>query len=78
MHFKIEKKMKNEFFLSFLGLIDKKKYSYHVLFLMVFVRFSGIVTRRPLVLQLHKTEPGITEYAEFLHKQRERFTDFGM
>jgi hypothetical protein len=29
-------------------------------------------------LQLHKTEPGITEYAEFLHKQRERFTDFGM
>ncbi|KAJ6712004.1 hypothetical protein OIU79_008258 [Salix purpurea] len=41
-------------------------------------RGSGIVTRRPLVLQLHKTEPGITEYAEFLHKQRERFTDFAM
>ncbi|KAF9689714.1 hypothetical protein SADUNF_Sadunf01G0120900 [Salix dunnii] len=41
-------------------------------------RGSGIVTRRPLVLQLHKTEPGITEYAEFLHKQRERFTDFDM
>ncbi|CAK7356216.1 unnamed protein product [Dovyalis caffra] len=41
-------------------------------------RGSGIVTRRPLVLQLHKTEPGIPEYAEFLHKQRERFTDFAM
>ncbi|XP_012438373.1 phragmoplastin DRP1C [Gossypium raimondii] len=38
-------------------------------------RGSGIVTRRPLVLQLHKTESG-TEYAEFLHSPKKRFTDF--
>ncbi|KAK4264052.1 hypothetical protein QN277_029393 [Acacia crassicarpa] len=38
-------------------------------------RGSGIVTRRPLVLQLHKTEGG-AEYAEFLHAPRKRFTDF--
>ncbi|KAL8535828.1 hypothetical protein ACS0TY_011461 [Phlomoides rotata] len=38
-------------------------------------RGSGIVTRRPLVLQLHKTEGGI-EYAEFLHAPKKRFTDF--
>lgn len=36
----------------------------------------GIVTRRPLVLQLHKTDGG-HEYAEFLHAPRKRFTDFG-
>ncbi|EMS48683.1 Dynamin-related protein 1C [Triticum urartu] len=35
----------------------------------------GIVTRRPLVLQLHKTEGG-QEYAEFLHAPRKRFSDF--
>ncbi|KAJ1391287.1 P-loop containing nucleoside triphosphate hydrolase [Sesbania bispinosa] len=39
-------------------------------------RGSGIVTRRPLVLQLHKTEEGSREYAEFLHLPRKRFTDF--
>ncbi|GJZ24623.1 dynamin-related protein 1C [Tanacetum coccineum] len=38
-------------------------------------RGSGIVTRRPLVLQLHKIERG-TEYAEFLHNPRKKFTDF--
>ncbi|XP_057777572.1 phragmoplastin DRP1C isoform X1 [Salvia miltiorrhiza] len=38
-------------------------------------RGSGIVTRRPLVLQLHKTEGG-TEYAEFLHAPRKKFADF--
>uniref|UniRef100_A0A453H7X5 Dynamin-type G domain-containing protein n=1 Tax=Aegilops tauschii subsp. strangulata TaxID=200361 RepID=A0A453H7X5_AEGTS len=38
-------------------------------------RGSGIVTRRPLVLQLHKTEGG-QEYAEFLHAPRKRFSDF--
>ncbi|KAK2991220.1 hypothetical protein RJ640_026425 [Escallonia rubra] len=38
-------------------------------------RGSGIVTRRPLVLQLHKTE-GQSEYAEFLHAPKKRFTDF--
>ncbi|KAK8714931.1 hypothetical protein V6N13_042276 [Hibiscus sabdariffa] len=40
-------------------------------------RGSGIVTRRPLVLQLHQIESG-TEYAEFLHAPRKRFTDFGI
>ncbi|MBA0823664.1 hypothetical protein Goarm_020382 [Gossypium armourianum] len=39
-------------------------------------RGSGIVTRRPLVLQLHKTQSG-AEYAEFLHAPKRRFTDFG-
>ncbi|XP_047310533.1 phragmoplastin DRP1C-like [Impatiens glandulifera] len=38
-------------------------------------RGSGIVTRRPLVLQLHKTEGGV-EYAEFLHAPKRRYTDF--
>ncbi|KAG5041538.1 hypothetical protein JHK85_014014 [Glycine max] len=35
-----------------------------------------IVTRRPLVLQLHKIDEGSREYAEFLHLPRKRFTDF--
>ncbi|XP_062098667.1 phragmoplastin DRP1E-like [Humulus lupulus] len=39
-------------------------------------RGSGIVTRRPLVLQLHKTDEGAQEYAEFLHLPKRRFTDF--
>ncbi|ONK75333.1 uncharacterized protein A4U43_C03F15750 [Asparagus officinalis] len=39
-------------------------------------RGSGIVTRRPLVLQLHKTEEGKAEYGEFLHAPRKKFTDF--
>eukprot|EP00252_Welwitschia_mirabilis_P022576 TRINITY_DN6142_c0_g1_i1.p1 TRINITY_DN6142_c0_g1~~TRINITY_DN6142_c0_g1_i1.p1 ORF type:complete len:616 (-),score=86.79 TRINITY_DN6142_c0_g1_i1:289-2136(-) len=39
-------------------------------------RGSGIVTRRPLVLQLHKTENGTPEYAEFLHRPEKRYTDF--
>ncbi|KAL9429845.1 hypothetical protein AB3S75_025269 [Citrus x aurantiifolia] len=41
-------------------------------------RGSGIVTRRPLVLQLHKTDDGSQEYAEFLHLPKRRFTDFSM
>ncbi|KAL3516774.1 hypothetical protein ACH5RR_023676 [Cinchona calisaya] len=41
-------------------------------------RGSGIVTRRPLVLQLQKTEEGQQEYAEFGHLPRRRFTDFAM
>ncbi|XP_020247273.1 dynamin-related protein 1E-like [Asparagus officinalis] len=41
-------------------------------------RGSGIVTRRPLVLQLHKTEDGQPEYAEFLHMPRRKFTDFSL
>ncbi|GMJ06069.1 DYNAMIN-RELATED PROTEIN 1E, ARABIDOPSIS DYNAMIN-LIKE 4, DYNAMIN-like 1E [Hibiscus trionum] len=41
-------------------------------------RGSGIVTRRPLVLQLHKTEQGIHEYGEFLHLPKKKFTDFSM
>lgn len=39
-------------------------------------RGSGIVTRRPLVLQLHKTDRGQTEYAEFLHAPKRKLTDF--
>lgn len=39
---------------------------------------AGIVTRRPLVLQLHKTDEKSVEYAEFLHMPKKRFTDFGM
>ncbi|XP_074558207.1 dynamin-related protein 5A-like isoform X2 [Curcuma longa] len=38
-------------------------------------RGSGIVTRRPLVLQLHKIDEG-REYAEFMHLPKKRFTDF--
>ncbi|CAM8935409.1 unnamed protein product [Rhodiola kirilowii] len=41
-------------------------------------RGSGIVTRRPLVLQLHKTDEGTQEYAEFLHMPNRRFTDFAV
>uniref|UniRef100_A0A7N0TDN9 Dynamin-related protein 1E n=1 Tax=Kalanchoe fedtschenkoi TaxID=63787 RepID=A0A7N0TDN9_KALFE len=41
-------------------------------------RGSGIVTRRPLVLQLHKTDEGTQEYAEFLHIPKRRFTDFAV
>ncbi|XP_056161792.1 phragmoplastin DRP1E isoform X1 [Syzygium oleosum] len=41
-------------------------------------RGSGIVTRRPLVLQLHKTEDGAPEYAEFLHLPKRRFSDFAL
>ncbi|KAA8515794.1 hypothetical protein F0562_018595 [Nyssa sinensis] len=41
-------------------------------------RGSGIVTRRPLVLQLHKTEDGQQEYAEFSHLPRRRFSDFSI
>ncbi|XP_061357076.1 dynamin-related protein 12A isoform X2 [Gastrolobium bilobum] len=38
-------------------------------------RGSGIVTRRPLVLQLHKIDEG-REYAEFMHLPRKKFPDF--
>ncbi|MFH4978863.1 hypothetical protein AB6A40_005572 [Gnathostoma spinigerum] len=38
-------------------------------------RGSGIVTRRPLVLQLIQDR---NEYAEFLHKKGQRFVDFDM
>ncbi|EYU42313.1 hypothetical protein ABFS83_14G153800 [Erythranthe nasuta] len=41
-------------------------------------RGSGIVTRRPLVLQLQKIEDGQQEYAEFGHMPRRRFTDFAL
>ncbi|VFQ97327.1 unnamed protein product [Cuscuta campestris] len=41
-------------------------------------RGSGIVTRRPLVLQLHKTKDGLEEYAEFAHLPRRQFTDFAL
>lgn len=38
--------------------------------------FAGIVTRRPLVLQLHRIDEG-KEYGEFMHLPRKKFTDFG-
>ncbi|PSS03940.1 Dynamin-related protein like [Actinidia chinensis var. chinensis] len=38
-------------------------------------RGSGIVTRRPLVLQLHRIDDG-REYAEFMHQPRKKYTDF--
>lgn len=38
-------------------------------------RGSGIVTRRPLVLQLHRVDEK-REWAEFMHLPRKRFTDF--
>ncbi|KAM0059876.1 putative dynamin stalk domain, dynamin, GTPase region, GTPase effector domain, Dynamin superfamily [Helianthus debilis subsp. tardiflorus] len=38
-------------------------------------RGSGIVTRRPLVLQLHKIDNS-KEYAEFLHLPSQKFYDF--
>lgn len=41
-------------------------------------RGSGIVTRRPLVLQLHQTDKGAQEYAEFLHLPNTRFSDFAL
>lgn len=41
-------------------------------------RGSGIVTRRPLVLQLQQTEDGSQEYAEFLHMPKRRFSDFAL
>jgi len=41
-------------------------------------RGSGIVTRRPLVLQLVHTRGDSEDYAQFLHKPTVRFTDFDM
>ena len=41
-------------------------------------RGTGIVTRRPLVLQLVRLEePGAQEYGEFLHNNRQKMTNFG-
>lgn len=40
-------------------------------------RGAGIVTRRPLILQLHQlADATATEYGEFLHLAGTRFTDF--
>jgi len=40
-------------------------------------RGQGIVTRRPLILQLvHLSDPGAREYGEFLHLVGEKFFDF--
>lgn len=39
-------------------------------------RGSGIVTRRPLILQLNRTEAGTQEYAEFGHNSELRLTNF--
>ncbi|KAK3014822.1 hypothetical protein RJ639_008298 [Escallonia herrerae] len=37
-----------------------------------------IVTRRPLVLQLYKTDQGQEEYAQFLHTGNKRYKDFSV
>ena len=39
-------------------------------------RGTGIVTRRPLVLQLIQVEPGSREWAKFLHNKDRTFHDF--
>ena len=39
-------------------------------------RGSGIVTRRPLVLQLVHIQPGETEYGEFLHDPGNKYFDY--
>ncbi|KAH1257567.1 Dynamin-related protein 1E [Glycine max] len=41
-------------------------------------RGSGIVTRRPLVLQLHKVDGKAKEYAEFLHMPGQKITDYAI
>ncbi|CAA0842766.1 Dynamin-related protein 1E [Striga hermonthica] len=41
-------------------------------------RGSGIVTRRPLVLQLQQTDQGQQDYAIFGHLPQRRFTDFSL
>lgn len=41
-------------------------------------RGSGIVTRRPLILQLVHTRGDTPDYAQFLHKPTVRFTDFDL
>nr|XP_027083988.1 dynamin-related protein 1E-like isoform X2 [Coffea arabica] len=41
-------------------------------------RGSGIVTRRPLILQLYKIDPGKEDYAQFLHTGDKKFIDFSM
>ncbi|XP_062112104.1 putative callose synthase 6 isoform X2 [Humulus lupulus] len=43
-----------------------------------FLIIKKIMTRRPLVLQLDKTNEGAEKYAEFLHLCKRRFTDFGI
>ena len=41
-------------------------------------RGTGIVTKRPLVLQLvNMPDPNAREYGEFLHMNREKMYDFG-
>ena len=42
-------------------------------------RGTGIVTRRPLVMQLvHLEDQSAREYGEFLHNNRQKLYDFGM
>ena len=62
-------------FCTFFGFVNIRQ---RALVLSKQVFGVGIVTRRPLVLQLHKTEEGTEEYAEFLHLPKRKFIDFGM
>ena len=41
-----------------------------------FIMLVGIVTRRPLILQLYKIDPGKEDYAQFLHTGDKKFIDF--
>ncbi len=41
-------------------------------------RGTGIVTRRPIILQLNNTPKGSDEYAEFSHRKGEQFRDWNL
>lgn len=58
-------------------IVERKRVCQDMISIFWMRSCAGIVTRRPLVLQLHKTEEG-QEYGEFLHTPKKRFYDFGM
>lgn len=60
-----------------ISAVHIKFYQYPITRNIINISCTGIVTRRPLVLQLHRIEEGSREYAEFGHLPRKRFTDFG-
>lgn len=66
------------FLFSYILFFFSPDFVHYAWLLLSFFLFclEGIVTRRPLVLQLHKIEEGQVEYAEFLHLPNRRFTDF--
>lgn len=59
-------------------IVDQLALKEDCIFLTIGMMYDvGIVTRRPLVLQLHRIDEA-REYAEFMHLPRKRFTDFGV